>query len=119
MHGKFYSLCTVKTTLKVNKDKSSLNFFQLHIILATILSSTPPDVLIILPFMPLHFLCTQCSQKTQNIELLLTLFLHTNHDHLPELLSDSVSKSLIIVFVFFIFIQCPLVSIPSFHFLNF
>ena len=32
-----------ENTFEVSKGKSSLNFFQQHLILATMLSSTPPD----------------------------------------------------------------------------
>ena len=36
------------------------------------------------PAEPLHFLCTQCEQPEQNIELLPTPFLQTPHRYLPE-----------------------------------
>ena len=38
-----------ENTLELNTGNSSLNFFQLHLIVATMLSSIPPPVLIVCP----------------------------------------------------------------------
>jgi len=76
--------------------------------------------LYMLPFIPLHFLCTHFGQLVQVhcIELLPTPLPHTPHGHLTALCITFCDSHLIITLVLFIFTLMPLFSTKSFHSLS-
>jgi len=68
-----------------------------------------------LPFIPLHFLCTHFWQLVQCIELLPTPLPHTLSGHLTAFCINFCHSPLIITLVLFICTLMPLFSMKSFH----
>jgi len=71
-----------------------------------------------LPFIPLHFLCTNFWQLVHCNELLPTPLLHTLHGHLTAFCLTFCRSPLIITLVLCIVTLMPLLSTLSFHSLS-
>ena len=71
-----------------------------------------------LPFIPLHFLCTYFWQLVHCIELLPTPLLQTPHGHLTAFCITFWRSPLIITLALFILTLMPLLSTLSFHSLS-
>jgi len=74
--------------------------------------------LYMLPFIPLHFLCTHFWQLVHCIELLATPLPHTPHGHLTAFCVTFCHSPLIITLVLFILTLMPLFSTKFFHSLS-
>jgi len=74
--------------------------------------------LYMLPFIPLHFLCTHLWQLVHCIELLTTPPTHTPHDYLVAFCTGFWSSPLIITLVLFVFTLIPLFSTLFFYLLS-
>ena len=68
-----------------------------------------------LPFVPLHFLCTHFRQLVHCNDLLPTPLLQTQHGHLTAFCLTFGRSPLIITLVLFILTLMPLLSTLSFH----